>query len=578
MSGRRSKVWLHFVRKDNGSAECNTCSKRISSKGGNTTNMTKHLRLHGIQIKECTVFNLFRQSPSASQPPSSSAVVPAQPTPSTPSAEPSQSDESLRSRSCAATTAQAKKPVPARVNPFTLAAKGKMTVEKCEECHRKVTAFVVKRLHPFSEVEAPTFRDMLFTLNPNYTPPTRDYLTNHLIPSWYEIEKSNIITELSEVSHVALTSDGWTSIAQDHYLTVTAHYLVEGKMRQKVLQTKAVYKAQTGIVIAEEIADVLTDFGIFDKIVAVTVDNAANMDVAIHRLQFVKLGCFAHTLNLAAQSLYSLAIMSQWIAKIRALVVWIKRSSMAKTVLQEKQAILKLHQHSLILDVRTRWNSLHLMLERFLEQYPAIQAASLDQRLRKPMERDRLARFTDEDLRRAEDFIRLMRVMYTSTLCVSSEKNPTSGQILPILKKLEMHFTVTDGDTVFVSNLKKQVWGNLSKRYQSDEIRSFLEEATALDPRFKQKMDDDAAVWDRIKGKFLAKNLTDSEKSTDLDCGGDGDENMEGMESEAEENQMHPCKNPKMTPLEELFADEDAQKVTPQQNSMSIQDLRIENR
>ncbi|KAJ4944585.1 hypothetical protein JOQ06_013128 [Pogonophryne albipinna] len=292
-------------------------------------------------------------------------------------------------------------------------------------------------------------------------------------------------------------------------------------MRQKVLQTKAVYKAQKGIVIAEEIADVLTDFGIFDKIVAVTVDNAANMDVAIHRLQFVKLGCFAHTLNLAAQSLYSLAIMSQWIAKIRALVVWIKRSSMAKTVLQEKQAILKLPQHSLILDVRTRWNSLHLMLERFLEQYPAIQAASLDQRLRKPMERDRLARFTDEDLRRAEDFIRLMRVMYTSTLCVSSEKNPTSGQILPILKKLEMHFTVTDGDT-----------------------------------------------------KFLAKNLTDSEKSTDLDCGGDGDENMEGMESEAEENvsQMHPCKTPKMTPLEELFADEDAQKVTPQQNSMSIQD------
>ncbi|KAI4812838.1 hypothetical protein KUCAC02_024205 [Chaenocephalus aceratus] len=192
------------------------------------------------------------------------------------------------------------------------------------------------------------------------------------------------------------------------------------------------------------------------------------------------------------------------------------------------------------------------MLERFLEQYPAIQTASLDQRLRKPMERDRLARFTDEDLRRAEDFIRLMRVMYTSTLCVSSEKNPTSGQILPIFKKLEMHFTVTDGDTVFVSNLKKQVWGNLSKRYQSDEIRSFLEEATALDPRFKQKMDDNAAVWDRIKGKFLAKNLTDSEK------------------------QMHPCKTPKMTPLEELFADEDAQKVTPQQNSMSIQDQKVQ--
>ncbi|KAF3858796.1 hypothetical protein F7725_011997 [Dissostichus mawsoni] len=205
---------------------------------------------------------MLRQSPSASQPPSSSAVVPAQPTPSFLSGALA---ISLRSRSCAATTAQANKPDPARVNPFTLAAKGKMTVEKREECHRKVTAFVVERLHPFSEVEAPTFRDMLFTLNPT-TPPTRDCLTNQLIPSWHKIEKSNIITELSEVSYVALTSDGWTSIAQDHYLTVTAHYLVEGEMRQK-------------------------------------------------------LGCFAHTLNLAAQSLYSLAIMSQWIAKIRAIVM-----------------------------------------------------------------------------------------------------------------------------------------------------------------------------------------------------------------------------------------------------------------
>ena len=78
----------------------------------------------------------------------------------------------------------------------------------------------------------------------------------------------------------------------------------------------------------------------------------------------------------------------------------------------------------------------------------------------------RLARLTEEDFRKAEDFINLMKVLYTSTLCVSSEKIPTSGQILPILKKLEAHLSVQDGDTVFVSNLKKQVWSNLSKRYQ----------------------------------------------------------------------------------------------------------------
>lgn len=74
-------------------------------------------------------------------------------------------------------------------------------------------------------------------------------------------------------------------------------------MQQKVLKTKAVYKAQSGCVVAEEISLILSEFGISDQIVAITVDNAANMDVAIKRLQYVKLCCFAHTLNLAAQSL-----------------------------------------------------------------------------------------------------------------------------------------------------------------------------------------------------------------------------------------------------------------------------------
>jgi hypothetical protein len=49
-----------------------------------------------------------------------------------------------------------------------------------------------------------------------------------------------------------------------------------------------------------------------------------------------------------------------------------------------------LPQHLLILDVKTRWNSLYLMIERFMDQYPVIQAAALDPRLRKAMTKDNL--------------------------------------------------------------------------------------------------------------------------------------------------------------------------------------------
>ncbi|XP_034073833.1 zinc finger BED domain-containing protein 1-like [Gymnodraco acuticeps] len=416
---------------------------------------------------------------------------------------------------------------------------------------------------------------MTTALNPKYTPPSRDSLSNELIPAWYKVEKSNVVFELSGVSKVAITSDGWTSISQDHYLTVTAHYIIEGKMRQKVLRTKAIYTAQTGQVVAEEIGEILQEFGIMNKIAAVTVDNAANMDVAIKRLNFIKLGCFAHTLNLGAQSVYSLASVTKWTAKIRGVVVWMKRSSMGKTVLREKQQLLNLPKHSLILDVRTRWNSLYMMLERFIEQYPAIQAASLDQRLRKPMERDRLARLTEDDFRRAEEFIHLMKVLYTSTLCVSSEKSPTCGQILPILRKLEKHFSVEEGDTVLGSSLKQAVWGNLSKRYQTDGIRTFLEEATALDPRFKNHVED-STVWDRIKEKVMVGKLTESEQPTEQDRGEEdgvtqqqsltqreNEEEEDGEESEEEQEQPPPCssKRAKMTPLEELFAAEDSLKI-----------------
>ena len=48
--------------------------------------------------------------------------------------------------------------------------------------------------------------------------------------------------------------------------------------------------------------------------------------------------------------------------------------------------------------------------------------------------------------------------------------------------------------------------------FYSDDIRNFLEVATALDQRFKQKMDNCATVWDQIKGKLLAGKLTDSEQ------------------------------------------------------------------
>ena len=50
-------------------------------------------------------------------------------------------------------------------------------------------------------------------------------------------------------------------------------------------------------------------------------------------------------------------------------------SSVACAVLKEKQKMLSLPEHKLIIDVQTRWNSALDMLTRFLEQQAAVHAA-----------------------------------------------------------------------------------------------------------------------------------------------------------------------------------------------------------
>ena len=59
------------------------------------------------------------------------------------------SEASSSTRSCS---------LPALASPFVEAGKSKMPQARVDECHRAVTKFVVKGLHPFATVDAPEFR------------------------------------------------------------------------------------------------------------------------------------------------------------------------------------------------------------------------------------------------------------------------------------------------------------------------------------------------------------------------------------------------------------------------------------
>lgn len=78
----------------------------------------------------------------------------------------------------------------------------------------------------------------------------------------------------------------------------------------------------------------------------------------------------------------------------------------------------------------------------------------------------RLERLTESHFEKVKEFMKCIKVLYASTLCVSSDKSPTCSQIIPILTKLEAHYSTSDDDNVFVAAIKEKVWGDLEKRYQ----------------------------------------------------------------------------------------------------------------
>ena len=99
------------------------------------------------------------------------------------------------------------------------------------------------------------------------------------------------------------TTDMWTSIANEAYLTVFAHYISsEWKLQSYVLATSAFPERHTAAEIAHKLVDITDDYKITSKVLHVVHDQGANMVAAIEILEVDKgwtsLRCTAHCLQL----------------------------------------------------------------------------------------------------------------------------------------------------------------------------------------------------------------------------------------------------------------------------------------
>ena len=207
-----------------------------------------------------------------------------------------------------------------------------------------ILEFICGACMPFSIVKNPSFCSLIKTLQPNCAVPTRKTVKSKL-DDMAKTTKENLCKEFLQVTHVATTTDCWTSSAKS-YIGVTVHWFDKDLKRQSAaLACRRLRGSHSHDLLAKSLNEIHSEYGIRSKVCRTTTDNGSN---------FVN-----HTLNLVATSDCKQAFddasykkhYRSALAKCQALWNKFGRSAKAKEAVEELCGIL------LIRPVETRWNS-----------------------------------------------------------------------------------------------------------------------------------------------------------------------------------------------------------------------------
>lgn len=194
-------------------------------------------------------------------------------------------------------------------------------------------------------------------------------------------------------------------------------------------QTRSLPESHTGVNLANVLREAVHEWNLPPNPPLVT-DNASNMTLAAEEFEsLLYFGCLAHTLNLACGKALKITSVSHLLARMRRVVAYFHRSTVATAILKEKQKLLQLPEHKLVIDVATRWNSALDMITRHLEQQPAIYAALTSKELRK-REKD-ISPLSERDLASAEELVTVLTPLKIATTALCEESVPTLSMILP---------------------------------------------------------------------------------------------------------------------------------------------------
>ncbi|GJY30477.1 zinc finger BED domain-containing protein RICESLEEPER 2-like protein [Tanacetum coccineum] len=307
---------------------------------------------------------------------------------------------------------------------------------------------VIQRGLPFNHFDhEQTTRVFQNTMQPRYTHVSRSTLKRDAMKLWVAAKQATIDGFANLNNKVNLTTDIWSAPHNlpGSYMCVTAHWIEPStwQMMKRVISFEEFSLVHSGTNLKYMLEKVFVMYGLKEKIMSITLDNASNNTSAMDKLKlkynppmggrFYHSRCVAHIINLVVQAGLKVPIINQMKESFK---------QMLKDVFKSGDKIRKRYIkvckdaekpcYSPNWDVDTRWNSTFEMFESGLKQKMTL--VYFHEYLVTKNGR-RFKKFPDEYWVLIESLNPLLEVFQNATVILSGVYYPTSP-----LKKLKKYF------------------------------------------------------------------------------------------------------------------------------------------
>nr|XP_014351682.1 PREDICTED: zinc finger BED domain-containing protein 4-like [Latimeria chalumnae] len=262
---------------------------------------------------------------------------------------------------------------------FVSGSSRKCNTQGAEKLTKLICNMITTDMLPISVIEGTGFCALMSFVEPEYRVPVRQTVTS-LIEKCYEDCVKSLWEKLEHAITVAFTTDCWTALTTESYMTVTCHYIENWELQSAVLQTESMAEQHTAENLAKKLNTIVEKWGLAGCVLACVHDNASNIVLANtpRYVTWESVNCFSHTLQLAINDGFSSSSVDRAIAAASRLVAHFHHSTVAAKALERKQTQLQVKRHQLIQSCKTRWNSVYDMFKRLSEQRWAITAVLSD--------------------------------------------------------------------------------------------------------------------------------------------------------------------------------------------------------